>query len=72
MSFLSRLFGRKNDESTSDYSEAWYNDAGNRSDRKSLRVDPLSGKESKAMMDPVHNHIPGNGQDSNAIKKNGV
>ena len=53
--------------------EPWFNDVNNLAGRDRFQTtDPLTGKKKKPLMDPVHGHIPGNAQDSNAVKKNGV
>lgn len=72
MCLLKKLFGRKRREKEASQ-EIWFNDVNNITGRDRFQTtDPLTGKKKKPLMDPVHCHIPGNAQDSNAIKKNGV
>lgn len=74
MCLLKRLFNKKRkDEATAECVEPWFNDVNNLSGIDRFQTtDPLTGKKKKPLMDPVHGHIPGNGQDSNSVKKNGV
>lgn len=72
MCLFKKLFGRKRQEKEA-VQEPWFNDVNNITGRDRFQTtDPLTGKKKKPLMDPVHCHIPGNAQDSNAIKKNGV
>ena len=72
MCLLKKLFGRKRREKEASQ-EIWFNDVNLRTGKDGIQVaDPLTGKKEKPLMDPVYNCVPGNGQDSNAIKKNGV
>lgn len=74
MSLLKKLFGRKERKVKENLpEEPWFNDTNNLYEKKkSSRVDPLTGKKKKPLMDPIFNHIPGNAQDSNSIHKSGV
>ena len=73
MCLFRKLFSKKGHSTESDSQEPWFNDTNNITGRSRFQTtDPLTGKKKKPMMDPVHCHIPGNGQDSNAVKKNGV
>ena len=72
MCLFKKLF--KNKKRTDEaYQEPWFNDVNNLTGRDRFQTtDPLTGKKKKALMDPVLGYIAGNGQDSNAVKKNGV
>lgn len=74
MSLLKKLFGRKERMTKENLpEEPWFNDTNDLYGKKSsTRVDPLTGKKKKPLMDPIFNHIPGNAQDSNSIHKSGV
>lgn len=73
MCILKKLFGKKSKREEVDHQEPWFNDVNNLTGRDRFQTtDPISGKKKKPLMDPVHNHIPGNGQDSNSIQKSGV
>lgn len=74
MCLIKKLFKKNAETKSTECQEPWFNDLGN-SERGSFfktTRDPYTGKKKKPLMDPVHNHIPGNSQDSNSIKKNGV
>lgn len=74
MCLFKKLFGKKKrDAEAALAQEPWFNDVNNITGRDRFQTtDPLTGKKKKPLMDPVHGHIPGNAQDSNSIKKNGV
>jgi hypothetical protein len=74
MCLLKKLFSKKSKEKHTESSEPWFNDLGRleRGDRFKTTTDPYTGKKKKPLMDPIYNVIPGNGQDSNSVKKNGV
>ncbi len=72
MCLFKKLFRKKSQESVA-VQEPWFNDVNIRTGRDGVQAaDPLTGKKKKRLMDPVYNCVPGNGQDSNSIKKNGV
>lgn len=73
MCIFRRLF-KKNQQEETATPEPWFNDSGNleRGSFFKTTKDPYTGKKKKPLMDPVYNHIPGNGQDSNSIHKSGV
>lgn len=74
MCLFKKLFGKKRHETEAQASqEPWFNDIGRITGRDRFQTtDPLTGKKKKPLMDPVHCHIPGNGQDSTSVQKNGV
>ena len=71
---LFKKFSRRKKQDEDNVAEPWFNDRGDfeRGGFFKTTTDPYTGKKKKPLMDPVFNHIPGNGQDSNSIKKNGV
>lgn len=71
MCLFKKIFGRKRNDGATE--ESWFNDANIKAGRDGIEgAYPLTGKKKKRLMDPVYNCVPGNGQDSNSIKKNGV
>ena len=74
MCLFKKLFGKKRRETEVQASqEPWFNDISSVTGRDRFQTtDPLTGKKKKPLMDPVHCHIPGNGQDSTSVQKNGV
>ena len=71
MCIFKKLFKNKK-EKTNSHSESWFNSSDPRYGIEHQTHDQLTGKKKKPLMDPIYNCVPGNGQDSNSIKKNGV
>ena len=80
MCILKKILKKRNEkietieEVTPGIQEPWFNDvnAHERGNFFKSKRDPYTGKKKKPMMDHVYTCVPGNGQDSNSIQKNGV